>query len=190
MDGKEQIIQKILLDAQTAAQKKINSANVKAEETVSKAKFDAEKEFDEAKAVVDKNAELYLSRNNTAALMEQKRRFLGAKQQMIDDVYAVVLKKLSDMGKDDYLRLVESKIKQYAEKGDEIIISENAPFTAEELLNLDVCKNLALTAVKNGKFSGGIVLNNAVCDKNLTFDTLVEELKTRTEAEVAVKLFN
>ena len=80
MDGKEQIIQKILLDAQTAAQKKINSANVKAEETVSKAKFDAEKEFGEAKAVVDKNAELYLSRNNTAALMEQKRTSLGTKQ--------------------------------------------------------------------------------------------------------------
>lgn len=190
MDGKEQIIQKILLDAQTNAQKKINSANVKAEETILKAKTDAEKEFNEAKAVVDENVELFLSRNNTAALMERKRRFLGSKQEMIDKVYTVVLKKLISMDKNDYLRLVERKINQYAEKGDEIILSENAPFGAEELINLNVCKNLSLTATKTGKFSGGIVLKNSVCDKNLTFDTLVKELKNRTEAEVAVKLFN
>lgn len=190
MDGKEQIIQKILLDAQTVAQKKINSASMKAEEIISKANATAEEELNEAKALADKNADLYLSRNATAASMEQKRRFLGAKQQMINDVYSVVLDKLSAMNKQDYLSLVTSKIKKYAEKGDEVVISENAPFGADELLACDVCKALSLTAVKTGKFGGGIVLRNSTCDKSLTFDTLVEELRNSTEAEVAVKLFN
>jgi len=54
---------------------------------------------------------------------------------------------------------------------------------------LPSCKKLGIKTAGKGAFKGGVVLVNDVCDKDLSFEILVNALKTETEADAAEKLF-
>ena len=114
---------------------------------------------------------------------------MTAKQSLVEEVFSLALENLVKMDQADYLALINKLVEGYAEKGDVIVLSENAPVSTREVEALPSVKKLSLKAEKTGKFEGGLVLSGKAFDKDLTFRALCEAEKERSEAEIAKKLF-
>ncbi|MBO6263419.1 MAG: hypothetical protein J6N93_04005, partial [Clostridia bacterium] len=97
--------------------------------------------------------------------------------------------KLSKMDRESYLSFIEKLAVKYAEEGETIVISALSAIGEEEVKALPVVKERSLFVRGGGKFGGGIVIEGKACDKDLSFDSIVDELKESTEADVAISLF-
>ena len=62
------------------------------------------------------------------------------------------------------------------------------PYDWATKLGESIGKDLSLSG-KHHDARGGVVLVGYKCDKNLTLDTLVKQIRPETEAEIAEKLF-
>lgn len=170
--------EKILLDAEEYSSNVISAAEAAAEEYIS-----AQREL------AKKAASELASGKDTLAALEEKKILLTAKQEIVETVYQRAAAKLCKTEKGDYLKIVDRLVSRYAEKGDKIIISVAAPFSAEEAEALESAVKLGLKAEKTGSFDGGIVLCGKAVDKDLTFKSLVEAVRENTESETAEELF-
>lgn len=189
MNGKEAIIEAILKEANESAELMLSNAEENADKIIKEANCKAEELLNAEKVKAEEEAKSIVKNKITLANLDGKKKVLGAKQKAVSEVYSLLVKKLLALPKTDYLKLLDSLISKYAEKGDRVVISENAPFGVKEVEVLASVKELALQVEEDGKFEGGIVLKSGVMDKNLTFSALAEEVRSSTESEIAEKLF-
>lgn len=121
--------------------------------------------------------------------LEAGKVMLRAKQECVGLVYDGVRERILDAPDAEYLALVKKLISEYAEDGDEVIISsrDTKRITADWLEKAAGKKKLALSK-SIGEFSGGIVLRNKRFDRDLSVDAIVDELKERTAVETLAKL--
>ena len=185
----EALIQGIVADARAEADKMIAEANAYKERAISEAEKKAEAFLAEAASNAKKDAEILIGRGRNASELESRKTLLAAKQKIVGEVFSAAKQRLLNMGKDEYLALIERLIKTYAEKGDKVIISKNAPLSADDVSALSSSKALALLCEKSGDFNGGIVLSGAKFDKDLTFSALIEAEREVFESQAAAKLF-
>ena len=89
--------------------------------------------------------------------------------------------------RDEYFAFVLNGVKKYAESGDTVVLSESAPFSAEELAEkLGVS---GVTVVKTGDFKGGAVVSGAKRDTDLSFEALVADYYEKHSGDVARAIF-
>ncbi|MBS1314784.1 MAG: hypothetical protein HP048_05490 [Clostridia bacterium] len=70
------------------------------------------------------------------------------------------------------------------------MLAKGAPVTAGEVGALSACRKKNLSVYDElGAFSGGMMLLNEKCDKDLTFETLLKEIQPEIESETADRLF-
>lgn len=189
MDGKEAIIARIIEDAENKAA----ALRLDAENTVAGRVKDAESWAEQytaaERAKLELEAENLVSRRATVADLDYRKIVLSAKQDIIGGVFDLALDKLTKLGKKEYLAVIDKLIGENGEKGDEIVIAKGAPVTAADVEKLASAAKLGLKARENGDFKGGIMLIGRVCDKDLSFGTLLNAEKAETEADVAEMLF-
>ena len=185
----EALTQGIIDDVRAEADKMTAEADSYKERVVAEAQEKARALLEQAAKDSENNVETLIGRGKNASELLTRKTLLAAKQQIVGKVFSDVRKKLLDMPKSEYLALIARLIDVYAEKGDKVILSKQAPITAEDVTALSASKKLGLVAFKTGDFDGGIVLSGEKFDKDLTFSALIDAEREAFESQAAAKLF-
>lgn len=191
MDGKDAIISRIIADANTKATAIITASNTAKEESISQAQNWAVEYTATQKQILSDECADIIARRKTLANLDVRKIKLKAKRDIITNVVNNITTKLCNLNKEQYLSLVYGLLEKNAESGDIVILSNNSPITAKDLQNLQIVKQLNLEISNDlGNFVGGVKLSNDVCDKDLSFATLIESDIDNIEKEIVKELFN
>lgn len=190
--SKENLILTIKQNAESEACRIVSEAQEECKKRKDAALSDAEKRkeaiLSEAKAFVP----IQESRIMTAAELEIRKIHLKAKQEVLDKCFSEALRKIVNMDDKDYIAIVSSMIKAQGQNGDEVIISKNDTkrLTSSVISKIAKEHGLELTLSKEvGDFAAGIILRQNGCDKNMTAEMELSDIRDRFEAKLSKKLF-
>ena len=188
MNGKENIINKILSDADEKCRRIVEAAEQSAIEIKRNADVQAANERKALETRVESvTAERIRNRVATAELDARKYK-LNAKQQLIAQCYDKALKHLAELPVKDKQQFVVSLLKKYAEKGETVLIAKCDKDVVTQKLLDSVGKSLTLGKSFHNE-AGGVVLQGNGYDKDLTLSRIVGYLREQTESKVAATLF-
>jgi V/A-type H+-transporting ATPase subunit E len=192
----EQIIEKILADGRSEAQK--IKADTQQKLSEQQAQFDKQlseykKQTDELarKAAEDKKAQML-----AAARMDIAKKYLAEKRKLLQEVFDKAKEQLTSMPDEQYRQLIKKLIKAAVETGDEEVIID----TNEKRIDHDFLKqvnrelgpgfhgNLRLSQDKQ-PIGGGFILQRGKIRNNVSLPVLLEEAKKELEIELAKELF-
>lgn len=192
MNSKEALIEKIVTDAKTIGEGLIQEAEAQAQSIQN----DYEREFSDYRAYkkdkIDKECKNIIERKITVAELDAKKIELGARREILDDIFDKAEAKILKLDDKSYLKFIEKLLTTYAEDNDEVVISktDKDKITDKfiESVSKKIKKSLTLSK-KPGTFNGGIILSNGGCDKNLTLSTIVRQEREQIEIEVQTLIF-
>ena len=137
-----------------------------------------------------------LQRMLANARMDNAKRLLAAKVEILNDVFAQSKKAVNNLPDDRYLSWAMVMMKQAVDSGDEeVIVGKD-----EERINADFVKkvnrelgpgfkgNLLLSSEK-GRFSGGFILSRGKVQVNVTTDVMIDTLCELMQIELSQDLF-
>lgn len=187
--GKEEIVARIVSDAQSEAETLQQEAVAKAERIVSRAEEAARLEEERTQADARKRADAVLEGKRAAARLDCAKIILGEKRRVIDAVYEAALTQLLALGKEETLALFERLLERYAEEGDEVHVAENCKYIDEiKTLPAVAEKHLTVSSLPVG-IDGGLFLCGKNADKDLSYASLLAEDRQAHQAEIAMDLF-
>ena len=192
MEGKDAIINSIIATAESKAQAIVADAIAEKDSLLEMKRNRLEQRERETLAHAEEEARKTVERKVTLAELDRRKLLLKAKQALIDKVYDAAIAKTLNMTDNVYRDFIGGLVKRYADDGDEVMVSERdvrrLPYDWATKLGESIGKYLSLSG-KHHDARGGVVLVGYKCDKNLTLDTLVKQIRPETEAEIAEKLF-
>ena len=191
----EKVVEKILSDAKTQAEKIKAEADGKVKEltdhtVVQLADFDKEtaeleqKAFEEAK-----------SRVLATARMEIAKQNLQTRKTLIDDVFVKAADVIKNMNDTDYVQLMKKLLVACVETGDEqIVTGKNETRLAAEFLSavnseLGSKGNLTLADDK-ADIEAGFILRKGKIRMNVSLEVLLGQIREELETEIAKELFS
>ena len=190
MEGKEAIVGRILSDAQQKAETRKAEAAARAENARDEARRKAEALLTSGRAQLMRDAEETVSRRETVAGLDVRKRLLAAKREAIEAVFTRALEKTRAFGKGRYLAVLDALLEAYAEDGDAVQLSKYAPVDGRDLADSKVflAKKLVFRDA-DGDFEGGLRLYNAVSERDLSFRAILEARRFELEREIVQALF-
>jgi len=211
MNGMEKIAQRIQDDAQRELNELEAETRRQAEELLVQARAQAEQEREAILARGRKAAAERQERLESAAQMEKRKLLLGAKQEMLEQVFDRALEKLCALPDEELVPLLARLAVQASSSGREQVIlspkdrsriGKQVVLAANEalaqkwggkkgaLLNKIMGGGAQLTlSQETRKFRGGLILSDGDIEMNCTFETLVRLQREKLEREVARTLF-
>lgn len=187
MNGKENIINKILSDADETCSKIIAEAESQAAQTVQAARENAKREREESDARIEQTVAERRRNALANAELAAKRYLLEAKQRLVALCYDKAYNALVSMNAQDRLDLIGELLTKYAEDGETVYITQSDAQTVTEQWLRGFEKHLRL-GNRYIRADGGVVLEGAGYEKDLTFASVMRYVKEQTEAVVATKL--
>lgn len=191
MNGKDAIIAKIIDDAEKTAAGVIAEAEAKAKSIIDEANNLAEEYRRERLAGLDEEKDLIRERRESVARLDVKKRYLNERQNAINKVMEKAEQKLASLSDKEYTALIISMLDNYAEDNDGLIFAKSK----EKLFDKAFVEKYAKSSGKKvsligyGDFLGGVILTKNGIDKNLTFDTILQDFRAERQAEIAARLF-
>ncbi|MBO5362718.1 MAG: hypothetical protein J6A46_00145 [Clostridia bacterium] len=187
--SKQEIIDRILFDAESQADSIIAAANEKADKIIAEAEAYAKRESEAVKAECDAYARDVSEKKAAAARLESAKISLLEKRKTLDYVYAEALERLKSLPKEDVLALYGALLKKYADDGDVVSFANGFAYVAEiKALPVFTEKHLAL-ADSSVDIVGGMLLVGKKADKDLSFSALIERDKDAHLSEIAAEIF-
>ena len=188
MNGKENIINKILSDADDKCAKILAAAEQNAASIKEQALIAAEADKQALNARVEAlTAERIRNRVATAEL-DARKYGLAAKQRLITDCYDKALQIFVNMTAQDKQAFVTKLLIKYAEEGETARIAK----ADENVITQKVLDSVGLKLKLDTKFHsgvGGVVLLGNGYEKDLTLTSVIAYLREQTEGKVASTLF-
>lgn len=186
--SKENIINRILADAQSEAEQILSAAQTRADAILATAEEKAQKERRETeKEVAEKSKELQ-DRKLAAARLDGAKILLAAKRGVIDCIYAQALQRMVAFKKEEALALAASLLEKYADDEDEICLAENFAFEKElSILPIVKEKKLHISSTRV-RIDGGFLLVGKTTDKNLSYGALLAKDREENQSSLAEKL--
>lgn len=178
--------------AKEQAEEIVASAQSAAAAAIAKAEAELSAEYDRRIAEINEQTEQALAGQKTLLRIDGKKYELGAKREIIDEVYRSVENKIVTLSDAEYVEFVSGLITKNAEDGDKVIICkrDEKRLTADWLADLanDMQISLEFAKERHGD-KGGVILRGAKYDKNLTVSAIMDEVKKSTESHVVRRLF-
>lgn len=188
--SKEAIVERILFDAKAEAEAIKAAADEKAAAIIEKATLKAQADRERAEAEMRVKAESILSKKAAAARLESAKLLLAEKRKVIDEIYALALKRMVAFSKEDALKLTEKLLNKYAEEGDVVFFAENYEYVENaKLLPVLAKKNLKISN-ERAKIGGGFLLRGVKADKDLSYESLLKADREDFQAELAADIFD
>jgi V/A-type H+-transporting ATPase subunit E len=195
MEG-QQVIEKILADAGTEAEKIKKQAREK--EAVEQAKLKEQlREFDKQtqtiaqKAGEDKKAHLL-----AAARMDIAKQLLAEKRKILDEVFAQARQHLENLSDEQYCRLMTKLMLQAVESGDEEVVIDNEEKRIDQKFIKNINQQLAPGRKGNLKLSGdranigaGFILKRGKIKNDVSVEVLLAQARRELEIALAKELF-
>lgn len=194
MNGIEKIIDRISGDAQAEIDAVLAQARDEAAEITAKYEAQARAEADE---ILKRGAAAAAEREErlaSMAQMEGRKAELAAKQEVIEEAFALALSKLQALPEDKYVELLAGLAAKASATGKEKLI-----FSAKDRDTVGKkVVDAASALVAGGAFvlsdetraiNGGFVLSDGAVEVNCSFETLVRLQKAEITGEVSRVLF-
>lgn len=191
------ITSKILEDARQSASQTLKEADERAQKL---------REDNDLRAEESRNAAMEQARKDCAELrdrmlrmaeLDQRKELLAMKRTVIEAAFDQALSGMRAMSAEKARAFMEKTLVSLAEgdegvivsKGDEKVFDESFVARVNELLKkAGKSGNLALTG-ETREVGGGLLLRRGGMEVNLTYPSVLSELKPELEAEVAAILF-
>jgi V/A-type H+-transporting ATPase subunit E len=189
----DNLISKIIKDAEGEAQRILAEAKEKAARIAAESTAAAEKEKADIIANAEKEALKEAEQIETGKKLEIRDLKLNAKQAVINKVFALALKKLNGMSKENYWKFLTTTLAGMALSDEELILPEKYEVKDIAELNAFLKENGKTGALKlytgGRKIEGGfIILKNGI-ENNNTFETLLQYYRYDLEGDVIKNLF-
>ncbi len=195
MKGIEKIIDRISGDAQAEIDAVLAQAQAEATKITAAYEAQAQAESEDilsrgAKAAAEREERLF-----SMAQMEGRKAELGAKQEVIEEAFALALNKLQALPEEKYVALLAALAAKASATGKETLIFSAAD---RDKVGKQVVKAASELKGKDAKFvlgdetrplNGGFVLSDGAVEVNCSFDTLVRLQKAEITGEVSRVLF-
>ena len=188
MNGKENIISKILSDADAKCQTIVENAQSQAEQisAIAKALADAETQsVNKRLATVSAEREHNVKAN---AMLEARKYRLGKKQNLISRCYDKALQALATLSPKDKEKFFARLIQNYAENGETVLICKADKDVVTQKFLDGFGKKLVLGKTF-AELDGGLILQGDGYDKDLSLEKVLAAVRNDTEADVANALF-
>jgi V/A-type H+-transporting ATPase subunit E len=197
MAGLDKIIKHIEDDAAAVALAILTDAQSKAEEIVSAAKEQAQKKCEEIQKKTEADVDMTLNKAESAALLQERKLILNAKQELINEVIEHAKTSLTQLPEEDYFSIIKKMIKKYAlPKKGEIIFSHadknRLPANLESELSSilsDIQGAELLISNETRKLDGGFILVYGDIEENCSFEALFMAAKESLQDKVYKFLF-
>jgi V/A-type H+-transporting ATPase subunit E len=192
----ENIITKIMDEAQST----IRVINDRAEEDLNKLEAELKGEEKELRDSAKKDAEAegaeIIRRRISSASLEGRKRILGQKEKIIDEIFAEAKDRLLNFPDDDYIKLLTKFVTDSITTGDEVILlSDKDRSRLKDKIGSwekEINKNLKEKGVsanvkvsdETRPISGGLVLVEGRTEINLSLDVLLAELRLSLESSL------
>ncbi len=187
--SKQDIIDRILADAQAQAESIVEQANKKAANILAAAEAYSKKETEEAQRECNEYAKDVMEKRAAAARLEGGKIALAEKRRTLDYIYSVALLKLKEFANQDPLTFYSVLIERYADRGDIVCLPVGFAYpTAVEALPAFEAKGLKLSP-QRANIEGGMLLIGEKADKDVSLSALIERDKDVYLAEIAAEIF-
>ena len=192
----EQVVQKILSEAQAQADKITAEANAKVSEQQSQADKELAKfsEGTEQKAVAA--GEDKLARMLASARMQISKEYLGAKVSLLDEVFQKARLRVKDLPADQYEELIQQLMEKAIESGDEEVLIGKDETRIDNGLVKRVNRKLGPGFKGNLQLAndtvdidGGFILRRGKIQVNVSLDVLIMQAREAMELELTQELF-
>ena len=186
MSNGQNIIDKILADANAEAVEILAKAKASADEVIEKAKLKADKETAASMVIAKEEADKAEAKEISSKEMLAKKMLLQEKQSLISEVIDEAKKKLSSLTETEYkVILIAMLEKAGVEKDSEIVLSKED--------NINFSKELSKRGYKISdevrEIQGGFVVKNGDIEYNYSFESIISVEKEDIEQLTAQILF-
>ena len=192
MNGIEKIIQRIDSDTQKDVDALLAQAKAEAAEITAQFARQAQQEREALSAQNQQAAAEREERLVSVAQMESRKVTLGAKQQMVEQAFALAEESLCKLPKEQYIALLAKLLSDAGSEGDVVFSEKDAKEVGAEVVKT------ANALLQGGKLNlsaqsrpmdGGFILVGRQTEVNATFSTLVRLQRSQCAGEVARCLF-
>jgi V/A-type H+/Na+-transporting ATPase subunit E len=198
MTGLEKILKHIEEDANVASGKVIKEANKMATKIIMDAKAESEKIRIASEEKLKHDIEAMLSRSRSAAILQEKKIILDAKQEIISDVIDRAKESIISLSDKEYFEVIIKMIQKYclSQQGD-ILFSEKDKKRMPE--NFQTTIDAALKGIQDASLSvsketrninGGFILIYGDIEENCSFDALFFAARESLQDRVCKMLFD
>ncbi len=187
----ENIIERILSDAQKDAEELLAKAVKEKEAVLAKAGHEAENIEKEVKIKSLKDSEIHKERRISVADLEARKLTLAAKQDAIAKSFNKALSELSRMDADRYEKYLKDAVKATGMNDGELLFNEADKKTVGQRVVKAVNaegKNMVLS-VETIENKGGFILRKGHVIIDATLETILNSIKETVTPEVAAILF-
>ena len=199
MSSLNNIISKILKDAKDKNENIVSTANAEKDIIISK-KINSAKEIESEIAKKSQiEAKSRKERIVSAAKLKVRDNKLGAKQEIIEDIFKTSIDKLCSSSKEDFKNFILNSVLSIKVDGDEtLILNEAGMNIIDEAFIKELNESLKAKGINGDiklssqtrEFKGGFILQKNGIEINNTYEALVDSLREELESEVAGVLFN
>ena len=192
------IIEKIQEDASQESAAILENAHKKAEAVSTKILAAAHSQIENIEKQSKLDGEEATRRQVLIAELESRKRELSSKREIIEETFAAALEQLIGLPKDKWEKLITKIVLEASETGTEQICvpaCDRAKYENGFLAQLNAALvaqgkkgQLTLSEVP-AKFTGGIMLLGKNSDFDGSFATLLQDIRTKEERQVADLLF-
>ena len=187
--GKEEIVNRILSDAEAEATEILRVAQERADGIISAAEERAAQERAETEEEIAARAKRISEGKAAQARLDSAKILLAEKRRVMEQIYKLALDKLLGMNESQTLDFLQKLLSENADEGDEIVFANNFAF-AGGVAALPVVKERKLKiSAERVEISGGCILRGKLCDKDLSYGALLDADKEMYQAEIVAKLF-
>lgn len=191
----QQVIDKIISDAESKAEEIKKEAAETAEQQDRKLK-DEMAEFDEqTKQLAEKAAENKRAHILAAARMDTAQKKLAEKRKILDRVFDQAKEKIQQLPDQEYADLMKKLMTGAVESGNETVIADEN----DQRINKQLIDRVNSELGDKGKLQlseqrenlgGGFVLRQEKIQKNVSLPVLLDQAREELEIEIARELFN
>lgn len=187
--SKQDIVERILSDANAAAEKTIAAAQNRADAILAQANAYAQSLQEETQAQIAEYDRDVKEKRKAAARLESAKILLAEKRKVLDYVYVEALMRLKSLPKEDMLALFERLLVAYADEGDAIVFAKGFSYQAEVAAFPITAQKKLQIANETAEIEGGFLLCGARSDKDLSFEALIALDKEQNLSSIAAEIF-
>jgi V/A-type H+-transporting ATPase subunit E len=192
----EQVVQKILSEAQAQADKITAEANAKVSEQQGQADKELAKYSEETGQKAVAAGEDKLARMLASARMQISKEYLGAKVSLLDDVFQKARQRVKELPADQYEELIQQLMEKAIESGDEEVVIGKDETRIDNGLVKRVNRKLGpgfkgnlQLANDTADIDGGFILRRGKIQVNVSLDVLMTQARESMELELTQELF-
>ncbi len=199
MTGIENITGRIKADAQVQIDQVRAAAAAQVAEIQSGYEKRTQQESEEILRKGKAAAEERESRLSSAAQMESRKMTLAAKQEVIEEAFALALEQLCKLSEKATIGLLATLIVRASSTGSEQVILNQADRTRFGVKACELANKQLAAAGKTGNITlseqvrdirGGLLLKNGAVEVNCAYETLVRLVRSEVTGEVSKVLFD